>query len=389
MLTIYDKDNQRVPLKVWMTDRSDLEEGALEQALNLTNLRFAHHHIAVMPDAHQGYGMPIGGVLPAKDAIVPYAVGLDIGCGMRSAETRVEVKSLSPQKLNLYMKQISKAIPQGFNWHKKPQVHPTIFNEMPLDVGIIASEAKDIKHQLGTLGGGNHFIEFQSDPKGMLWIMIHSGSRNIGKVVAEHFHRRAVKKCKELGEELPTMELSYFPFDSNDGQEYFKTMSWCQKFSKANRERMMEVILDIIGETPKRMIDVHHNYAAVEKHFGAEVILHRKGSIRADKGDVGIIPGSMGTHSYIVEGLGNVEAFLSSAHGAGRKMGRRAAKRTIPVERILREMEEKGVAIYTDYLKDLPEECSEVYKDIDYVMEQQKDLVKVVTELKPVAVLKG
>jgi len=166
-------------------------------------------------------------------------------------------------------------------------------------------------------------------------------------------------------------------------------MSWCQKFSRANRETMMEVILDIIEETPLQIIDIHHNYAAVERHFGEKVVVHRKGAIKAEKGDKGIIPGSMGTHSYIVEGLGNAESFNSSAHGAGRRLGRRAAKRAIPVERVLREMKDKGIEVYTNYLKDLPEECSEAYKDIDYVIEQQKDLVKVVTVLKPFGVLKG
>jgi len=388
MIHIYDKARQLVPLKLWMERVEDLEEGALQQAMNLTVLPFAHHHIAVMPDAHQGYGMPIGGVLAAKEAIVPYAVGLDIGCGMRAAETTVKVKDLSRQKIDLYLKQMGKMIPQGFNWHKKPQKHE-IFDELPDDVGILAAEAKNVRHQLGTLGGGNHFIEFQSDANGMLWMMIHSGSRNIGKKVAEHFHQRAVKLCRARGEELPSSELSYFPFHSEEGQEYFRAMSWCQKFSRTNRERMMEVVLDVLGESPRQVIDIHHNYASIEEHFGEKVIVHRKGAIKAEKGVKGVIPGSMGTHSYIVEGLGNGEAFNSSAHGAGRKMGRKQAKRSIPVERVLREMEAKGIQLQTEYLNDLPEECSEAYKDIDYVIRMQSDLVKVEVKLRPVAVLKG
>lgn len=388
MLTIYDHKSQKVPLKLWMKRAGDLEEGALEQSLNLTRLPFAHHHVAVMPDAHKGYGMPIGGVLPAKEAIVPYAVGLDIGCGMCAVETKAEAKDISRKRLDEYLYGIAAAIPQGFNWHKKPQKHE-VFSEMPDDSAVLNAERANVRKQLGTLGGGNHFIEFQSDPAGRLWIMLHSGSRNIGKKVAEHYHKRAVKECNARGERLPAGELSYFRFDSPDGQEYFRVMSWCQKFSRANRETMMEVILDIIGETPLQMIDIHHNYAAVEQHFGETVVVHRKGAIKAEKGDKGIIPGSMGTHSYIVEGLGNAESFNSSAHGAGRKLGRRAAKRAIPVERVLREMRDKGIEVYTNYLKDLPEECTDAYKDIDYVIEQQQDLVKVVTVLKPFAVLKG
>ena len=388
MFTIFKKKSQLVPLKIWMNGLADIEDGALDQALNLTVLPFAHDHIAIMPDAHQGYGMPIGGILPAKNAVVPFAVGLDIGCGMRSVQTRIKIERLSPQKIDLYFKQIGKAIPQGFNWHKKPQKH-AIFDRLPGEVGILSAEAQNVRKQLGTLGGGNHFIEFQSDEDGFLWVMIHSGSRNIGKKVAEHFHRRAVHQCKARNENLPSFELSYFPFDSADGQEYFKAMSWCQKFSRANRETMMERIMEIIGEPPVQTIDVHHNYASLEKHFGQQVIVHRKGSILAEKGHIGIIPGSMGTRSYIVEGLGNADAFNSSAHGAGRRMGRKAAKRAIPVERVLRQMEEKGIAVFTNYRKDLPEECDEAYKDVDYVIEQQKDLVKVRTVLKPVAVLKA
>ena len=388
MITIYDHKSQKVPLKLWMKRAADLEEGALQQSLNLTNLPFAHHHVAVMPDAHKGYGMPIGGVLPAKDAIVPYAVGMDIGCGMCSVETGIKAADISREKLDTYLYGIAAAIPQGFNWHKKPQKHP-VFSEMPDDSGALNAERSNVKKQLGTLGGGNHFVEFQADPAGKLWIMLHSGSRNIGKKVAEHYHKRAVKSCNLQGEKLPTSELSFFRFDSPDGQEYFRAMSWCQKFSRANRQVMMDVILDIVGESPRQRIDIHHNYAAVEKHFGEKVVVHRKGAIKAEQGDMGIIPGSMGTHSYIVQGLGNAESFNSSAHGAGRRLGRRAAKRAIPVERVLREMKDKGIEVYTNQLKDLPEESTDAYKDIDYVIEQQQDLVKVVTTLKPFAVLKG
>lgn len=388
MFTIFDKQEQRIPLKIWMSSENELEEGAFKQAMNLTQLSFAYHHIALMPDAHQGYGMPIGGVLAAEDAIVPNAVGLDIGCGMRAAKTSRLASDISLQWLNLMMNNINRTIPRGFDWHKKPQKHP-VFDDFPDHIGILAAEFKNIKHQLGTLGGGNHFIEFQLDSEDNLWIMVHSGSRNIGKKVAEHFHRRAVKSCETRNEPLPTKELSFFKLDSPDGQEYFTAMTWCQKFSRANRETMMHVILDIIGESPRQMIDIHHNYAAPEKHFGKTVVLHRKGAVKADKGAIGVVPGSMGTHSYIIEGLGDPESFNSSAHGAGRRLGRRQARRIIPVETVLRQMEEKGIPVSAANKRELPEEADEAYKDLDYVMHQQRGLVRIITKLHPIAVVKG
>ena len=388
MFVIYDKKSQILPLKVWMHSGSDLEEGAFKQAINLTNLSVAFHHIALMPDAHQGFGMPIGGVLAAEGAIIPNAVGLDIGCGMRAVRTNIRASDVSAQKLNLWIKNIARSIPRGFDWHKKPQKH-SIFDEIPSESGILNTEYKNIRHQLGTLGGGNHFIEFQRDPEDNLWIMVHSGSRNIGKKTAEHYHRRAVKSCEAGGESLPTSELAYFRLDSNDGGEYFSAMNWCQRFSRLNRERMMDIISDIVQIEALWSVDIHHNYAALEEHFGRKVVVHRKGAVKADEGAFGVVPGSMGSHSYIVQGLGNMESFNSAAHGAGRKMGRRQARRSIPVERVLREMEEKGITVSAVNAKELPEECTSAYKDIDVVMQQQKELVKVVTVLYPMGVLKG
>jgi tRNA-splicing ligase RtcB len=388
MLELFDKNRQLIPVRIWMSALEELEPGTLEQALNLSMLHFAHHHIAVMPDAHQGYGMPIGGVLAAKGAVIPYAVGLDIGCGMRAAKTRIIARDFSPQRLNQALKQIVKAVPQGFDWHKKPQSDP-VFDQLPQEVPILREEAKNARYQLGTLGGGNHFIEFQRDQEGTLWVMIHSGSRNVGKKVAEHFHHRAVKWCREHSEHLPTSELSFFYLDDAQGQEYMQAMNWCLNFARANRKRMMETVLDIIQEPPLELIDIHHNYASLEDHFSAQVMVHRKGATRADKGLTGIVPGSMGTNSYITEGLGNPDSFLSSAHGAGRKIGRHAAKRAIPVDKVLRQMQERGIAISVATKSDLPEECPEAYKDIDQVMREQEDLVKIRTILQPLGVVKG
>jgi len=388
MIEVFNKNVQRVPVKIWMHTLDDMEPTTLQQALNLSVLKFAHHHIAIMPDAHQGYGMPIGGVLAAKDAVIPYAVGMDIGCGMHAAKMRIMASNFSSQRLSQVIKQIVKAIPQGFNWHKKQQSDP-VFDELPGKIQILREESTNARKQLGTLGGGNHFIEFQRDDDDSLWIMIHSGSRNVGKKVASLFHKRAVKFCKNYKEELPTSELSFFPLDSSEGAEYVEAMNWCLKFARANRRRMMEVILDIVGDNPVELIDIHHNYAAKEEHFGEKVMVHRKGATRAESGLKGIVPGSMGSNSYITEGLGNLDSFNSSAHGAGRKLGRKAAKRSIPIDRVLSQMNERGIAVSAATLKDLPEECPEAYKDINEVMNAQQDLVKIVARLKPIGVIKG
>lgn len=388
MFVIYDEKNQLVPMKVWMKSLDDLEEGALKQAMNLTVLPFVHHHVVIMPDAHQGYGMPIGGVMAAKDVVVPYAVGLDIGCGVCAAQTRIHSDDYSNELLHLHIKRITKAVPQGFNWHKKKQSDP-VFDEIPDDIDIVQREAQNVRYQLGTLGGGNHFIEIQRDKEGWIWIMIHCGSRNFGKQIAESFHKRAVKFCKDNNEKLPTSELSFLPLDNPIGNNYMRAMNWALKFAKANRRRIMENILEIFGESPAQMIDIHHNYAAVERHFDAEVILHRKGAVNAEKGMRGLIPGSMGIHSYIVEGLGNPESFCSSSHGAGRRMGRNEARRRIQAEDVLRRMNELNIAVFTATRKDIPEEAPEAYKNIDEVMENQSDLVKIINVLNPLGVIKG
>lgn len=388
MIELFDKNSQRIPILLWVSKLEDLEQTTLDQARNLSVLPIAFDHIALMPDAHQGYGMPIGGVMAVKDAVIPYAVGLDIGCGMHSVQTNVKASEFAKAKLHFAMSRIVKAIPQGFNWHKKPQ-KGDVLDAIPEEVGILRTERQNIKHQLGTLGGGNHFIEFQKDADDKLWIMIHSGSRNIGKKVAEHFHKRAVKKCRDSGVELPTSELSYFLMDSHDGEEYMKAMNWCLKFAKASRRRMMETVLDILGESPVKSIDIHHNYASLEEHYDEIVLVHRKGATCAEKGLDGIIPGSMGSNSYITVGKGNTESFNSSAHGAGRRMGRNAARRSINVTKVLREMDEKGILISAAKKRDIAEESPEAYKDIDVVMAQQSDLVAIRTVLKPIGVIKG
>jgi len=388
MITLFDKKQQRIPLKIWLSNLNELEGETLQQALNLTKLPFTYRQVALMPDAHTGYGMPIGGVMATEETIVPYAVGLDIGCGMRAALTPYMAEDVASERLRSYLAKIRNAIPQGFDWHPGNQ-QGEVLDRMPMHLPLFQAEDKRIRKQLGTLGGGNHFIELQKDEQGRLWVMIHSGSRNIGKQTAEHFHRKAKDLCRKLRVELPTSELSFLPLDSPEGQDYLDAMNWCLDFAFANRQRMMEFVMDILQCSPRDELDIHHNYAALEKHFGRQVWVHRKGAVRAGAGERGVIPGSMGAPSYIVEGRGNPESFLSSSHGAGRRMGRREAKRKIPVDQVLQELKSLGVEISTGNLKELPEEAAQAYKDIDRVLAEEEDLVQPTIRLTPLGVVKG
>jgi tRNA-splicing ligase RtcB len=388
MIVLFDKKAQRIPLKIWLKDVNQVERGALEQALNLTRLPFSFRQVALMPDVHVGYGMPIGGVLAAEETIIPYAVGMDIGCGMHAVKTPYAADEFAAIRLKKAMAQISAAIPQGFKWHQSAQKSP-VLDRMPTRLPLFQQEEKRVRKQLGTLGGGNHFIELQTDEENGLWIMIHSGSRNVGKQTAEFFHKKAKEVCRKRRADLPTSELSYLPLDTDDGQDYVTAMEWCLTFARENRRRMMEVILDILEFPATDRLDVHHNYAAREDHFDNSVWIHRKGATRAGAGERGIIPGSMGSSSYIVTGKGNAESFLSCSHGAGRRMGRREARRKIGVDEVLRDMKARGIEVSADNFRELPEEATQAYKNIDQVMEQQADLVEIQTKLTPLGVIKG
>jgi len=388
MIILFDKKQQLIPLKIWLNNLNEIEGQALQQAVNLTKLPFAYRQVALMPDAHTGYGMPIGGVLATEENIIPYAVGLDIGCGMHAALTPYHVEDFPPPRLRSFLEKIRTAIPQGFNWH--PQIQEDeVLDRMPLHLPLFQEQDKRIRRQLGTLGGGNHFIELQKDAGDRLWVMIHSGSRNIGKQTAEHFHKKAKEQSRKLRADLPTSELSFLPLNSQDGQDYLEAMNWCLDFARVNRRRMMETVLDILQAEPLDELNIHHNYAALEEHFGRRVWVHRKGATRAGSGERGIIPGSMGTPSYIVEGKGNPESFLSCSHGAGRRMGRREARRKIPVHEVLEDMKQRGVEISSGNIRELSEEAHQAYKDIDRVMMQQEDLVEARIKLMPLGVVKG
>lgn len=386
VLTIMGKEKTLVPIISWA---DDLDEDTTRQAINLANLPFAFSHICLMADAHVGYGMPIGGVLATEDYIIPNAVGVDIGCGVRAWCTRVEKERFLAARSDI-MGGIYRLIPTGFNWHKKQQADK-IF-ERPPKSPIIRKQLERARYQLGTLGGGNHFIEAGFDDQGLVWLMVHSGSRNLGHQVATHYNKVAQKWSKKhLPSIPPGHQLACLNVNTAEGKEYIAAMRYCLDFARANREHMMQRILRVwnqyFSEAPMPYVDVHHNYAAYEKHFNTCLWVHRKGAVRAS-GRV-VVPGSMGTKSYIGLGLENPESFHSCSHGAGRVLGRRQAKRNISIQRVQRQLQAQNIELYKTKMRDVAEESPEAYKDIDVVMENQKDLVKIEVSLTPLGVIKG
>ena len=376
-------DSEKLPIKMWLTD---IEDGALQQAKNLANLPFVYKWISIMPDSHQGYGMPIGGVMATQGVIVPNAVGVDIGCGMRALKT--SLTDISTEELKLAMGKIRDVIPVGFNHHKEDQEWHEL--QKSPDIQIIQDQIPSAKKQLGTLGGGNHFIEIQKGSDDHIWIMIHSGSRNFGKKTADIYHKLAQKLCNRWYTQLPDRDLAFLPIETPEGKEYFLAMKYCLEFAKINRELMMIRTLSCLSSVKECKsldeLDIHHNYAAFENHYGKDVLVHRKGATKATKGLRGIIPGSMGTSSYITEGLGNPESFESCSHGAGRRMGRKDAVRTLN----LKDEQDKMSGIVHG-LRDASnlDEAPGAYKNIDEVMKNQEDLVEIKISLKPLASIKG
>lgn len=375
---------EKLPIKIW-TD--DIEESALNQLKNLANLPFAFKHIAAMPDCHTGYGMPIGGVLATEQVIIPNAVGVDIGCGMSAVKTNL--KELDKDTLKGIMGFIRKEVPVGFAHHTESHDIPPMDYSLP----IIVQEYTSATKQIGTLGGGNHFIEIQRDQDGFIWIMVHSGSRNLGKKVCDHYNEMAIELNEKYHSVVPSnWQLAFLPVDSYEGQDYIKEMQYCVSFAYANRRAIIEKVIECFGECFKTnmesYINIAHNYAAIENHFGRNVWVHRKGATLAREGITGIIPGSQGSKSYIVEGLGNPMSFMSCSHGAGRKMGRNEARKNLNLDEEKKRLDDLGIVHSVRNTDDL-DEASGAYKDIDTVMENQKDLVKITVELTPLGVIKG
>jgi tRNA-splicing ligase RtcB len=378
-----------LPVKMWT---NEVEESAMGQIQNLSKLPFAFHHVAIMPDVHMGYGMPIGGVLATEGVVIPNAVGVDIGCGMCAVET--SLASITIDDLKKIVGEIRKAVPVGFSHHQKAQdesLMPAIdgYAEMP----IIEREYASATKQIGTLGGGNHFIEIQKGSDGHIWTMIHSGSRNIGKQVADYYNKKAAVVNAEWLSLVPKeWQLAFLPIENAIGQEYLAEMDYCVKFALANRKLMMDAICGIFYQQTgcdfKPAINIAHNYAAMENHFGKNVMIHRKGATLARQGTVGIIPGSMGSKSYIVCGKGNPESFMSCSHGAGRKMSRTQAIRELSLNGEIEVLEKQGIIHGIRNEKDL-DEATGAYKDICEVMANQAELVDITVELSPLAVIKG
>lgn len=387
MKKIISSENR--PIKMWL---DNIEDNALSQAKNLANLPFTYKHVALMPDAHSGYGMPIGGVLATKGVIIPNAVGVDIGCGMCAMRTNLE--DADSETLKKIMSRIRKTIPLGFNWHKEAQEDKYMPKVEKLPV-IVERHYQKASQQIGSLGGGNHFIEIQHGSDGHLWVMIHSGSRNLGKQVADYYNKKAKQLNERWHSSVPaSYDLAFLPIETEEAHAYMEEMNYCVDFALANRKLMMERIQDAFQEVYKGniefndFINIAHNYAAWENHYNEDVLVHRKGATRARKGEIGIIPGSQGTKSYIVEGLGNPESFESCSHGAGRVMGRKQAQRELSLEAEIRKLNDKGIIHGIRHQKDL-DEAAGAYKDIDTVMSNQADLVKIKVELEPLAVVKG
>ncbi len=396
------------------------EAGALEQAYNLSCLPFLFKHVALMPDTHQGYGMPIGGVIATQGVIIPNAVGVDIGCGMCAVKTSLTDVTTEQLKKILggskeYQGGIRSNIPVGFNRHSKKQDENLMPNTDVIigyntknDYPIIHQEYNSALKQLGTLGGGNHFIEIQKGDDGHIWIMIHSGSRNLGYTVAKHYNKVAQDLCKLWHSNIPEYKgedgLAFLPIGTKEAENYIREMNYCLDFAYASRKSMMYRVLvcfeDALGlncdkggwysinSMLENMINIHHNYAKLENHFGKNVWVHRKGATSAREGELGIIPGSQGTSSYIVKGKGNRDSFMSCSHGAGRKMSRKIARNELNLEDEQAKMDSSGI-LHALRGKGGLDEAPGAYKDIDVVMEEQKDLVDIVVKLKPLAVVKG
>lgn len=378
-----------VPVKLW-TQLHEVESVALDQLKSIAALPWAFHHVAVMPDVHFGKGATVGSVIAMKDALSPAAVGVDIGCGMAAVRTNLTSKAL-PDSLGSLRSMIESKIPVGPSGHEETHMlarRSTLWSEFKDLDASVQDKLGNAQKQLGTLGGGNHFIELCLDTDDRVWLMLHSGSRNIGKCLAEVHIARAKKLAHNA--ELPDKDLAVFLAKTPEMAAYRRDLFWGQRYAKENREVMLAIYQSILrsvfdGVSFDEPISCHHNYVSEEHHFGEDVIVTRKGAISARLGERGIIPGSMGTCSYIVKGLGNPESFHSASHGAGRRMSRGEAKRKFTLDDLAEAT--KGVECRKD--GGVLDEIPGAYKDIDAVMDNQSDLVEIEAQLKQILCVKG
>ncbi len=391
-------EDGRVPVRIW-TD--DVEGDARQQLVNISRLPIVHHHVAAMPDVHLGIGATVGSVIPTKGAIIPAAVGVDIGCGMIATRLSLTANDLDERGLKRVFDQISRDVPVGFNQHderdaRAPAAKPfrhglaRILEKHPAIAKRVGKRA-DWVRQLGTLGGGNHFIELCLDEAGQAWAMLHSGSRGIGNAIGTYFIELARRDAERHELRLPDRDLAYFTEGAQHFDDYVEAVGWAQDYARANRAEMMALVLAALArhvprfEVTAEAVNCHHNYVERETHYGERVWVTRKGAIRAGAGDLGIIPGSMGARSYIVRGRGAAESFQSCAHGAGRRMSRNEAKRRFSRQDL--EAQTAGVVCRKD--KGVIDEIPGAYKDIDEVMANQSDLVEVLHTLKQIVCVKG
>jgi len=390
--------DQRVPVKIW-TD--DVDDRSKEQLANIASMPFIHHHVAAMPDVHLGIGATIGSVIATHKAIIPAAVGVDIGCGMVAARLSISANDLDEKALKKVFDQISRDVPVGRAQHHDDRVLVDVAR--PFEPGLksltdrhphllkACGKFSKWMNQMGTLGGGNHFIEVCLDESNQVWVMLHSGSRGIGNALASYFIELARQDMERWMIHLPDKDLAYFPEGSEHFADYVAAVTWAQEYAMQNRESMIDLVLAALGrhlpefDVTSEVVNCHHNYVAVEHHFRANVWVTRKGAIRAREGDLGIIPGSMGARSYIVKGKGNPDSFTSCAHGAGRRMSRTAAEKQFSEADLAKQTE--GVICRKD--KGVVDEIPGAYKDIDTVMAQQRDLTEIVHTLKQVVCVKG
>ena len=387
-----------VPVKIFT---NDIDRESIEQLRKMAQLQFVYSHIAVMPDVHVGKGATVGSVIPTKHAIIPAAVGVDIGCGMNAIRLNLKASQL-PDNLAPLRHAIERKVPVGFELHK--QIKAKASSIIPLEkrlqpiikkhsglVRMLRKFDATWQKQLGTLGGGNHFIELCLDENQDVWVMLHSGSRGLGNVIGTYFIELAKKEAQHRFGHVPDKDLSYFAEGSNSFDDYVEAVEWAQEYAFENRREMMRLILEAIRpllppfQMTKEAINCHHNYVSRENHFGEDLLITRKGAIRAGLDELGIIPGSMGARSYIVRGKANPESFCSCSHGAGRKMSRSKAKLLFGQEDLIQQTQ--GIECRKD--SGVIDEIPSAYKDIDQVMANQSDLIEILHTLKQVLCIKG
>ena len=387
-----------VPIKIYT---GAIEPDARQQLVNIAQLPIVHHHVAAMPDVHLGIGATVGSVIPTLKAIIPAAVGVDIGCGMMAARLSLSSKDLEEKSLRKVFDGISRDIPVGFAQHQDRDARSVAAARFSKGLRRILEKHPGVERrvgkqsswvrQMGTLGGGNHFIELCLDESQRAWVMLHSGSRGIGNAIGGYFIELAKKDMERNLARLPDRNLAYFTEGAQHFSDYVEAVGWAQDYAAANRAEMMDLTLDALRrhlpafEVTHEAVNCHHNYVEREHHYGKDVWLTRKGAISARKGELGIIPGSMGARSYIVRGKGAAESFHSCAHGAGRRMSRTQAEKQFSIADLAAQT--NGVICRKD--KGVLDEIPGAYKDIDEVMANQSDLVEVVHTLKQVVCVKG